>query len=274
VKNGFGRAAVIAAALFSWSGAVACAEPLETSLSLTVNALDGRHEVNGGQTDRLTLAPLPLGELTLRRGPDSVRVEGLPPVTFGYSHVGDAMSTRLSIINATVRHTFPGGWFAGVGQTVYNQFTNYGSGSGHYLYERGGLAIPINGDEAQYSRVTGVRFELGHAFSAGPERVELSAAANPHMHGVQYTRIPGYVQYCVIRNGVAACDQPTDTFSDPESAAQIDLAARFSHRLSKHGALLYGLRYLNYSARYDDFRGQLADRNVGFAPQLGYRVNF
>lgn len=273
MSNGFGRAAVIAAALFSWSGAVACAEPLETSLSLTVNALDGRHEVNGGQSDALTFAPLPLGELTLRRGPDSLRVEGLPPVTFGYN-LGGAMTTRLSIINATVRHTFPGGWFAGVGQTVYNQFTNYGSGNGRYLYSRGGLGIVIEGDEAQYSRVTGPRFELGHAFSAGPERVEISAAANSHMHGVQYTRIPGYVQYCATRNGITACDQPVNTFSDPEHAAQVDLAARFSHRLSKHGALLYGLRYLNYSARYDDFPGQLADRNVGFAPQLGYRINF
>ena len=70
------------------------------------------------------------------------------------------------------------------------------------------------------------------------------------------------------------CTQIVQTFSDPENAAQVDLAARFSHRLSKHGALLYGLRYLNYSARYDDFPGQLADRNVGFAPQLGYRITF
>jgi hypothetical protein len=36
--------------------------------------------------------------------------------------------------------------------------------------------------------------------------------------------------------------------------------------------VLLGLRYLNYSAHYDDFPGQLADRNVGFAPTLGYRI--
>jgi len=275
VRNGFGRAAVIAAALFSWAGAAASAEPVEASLSVTVNALDGRHEVNGGQTDRLNFAPLPLGELIVRRGADSLRVEGLPPVTFGYSNLGDgAMSTRLSIVNATLRHTFPGGWFAGVGQTVYNQFTNYGSGNGNFVYERGALTIPIYGDEAQYSRVTGARFELGHAFRLGRERLEISAAGNPHMHGVQYTRIPGPVTTCHFASGAFTCVGSIETFSDPENAAQVDLAARFTHRLSKHGSLLYGLRYLNYSARYDDFPGQLADRNVGFAPQLGYRVSF
>lgn len=275
MRIGFGRAAVIAAALFLWGAASACAEPVETSLSLTVNALNGKHEVNGGQSDTLGFAPLPLGELTLRRGAESLRIEGLPPVTFGYRTTGDAaMSTRLSIVNATLRHTVAGGWFAGIGQTVYNQFTNYGSGSGNFVYQRGFQTLPIDGDEAQYSRVTGLRFELGHGADFGREHAEFSAAVNPHMHGVQYTRIPSFDSFCTGTFANRHCTQIVDTFADPENAAQVDLAARFAHRTSKHGAILYGLRYLNYSARYDDFPGQLADRNVGFAPLLGYRVNF
>jgi hypothetical protein len=275
VSNRFGRAAVIAAALFSWTAAAACAEPVETSFSLTVNALNGTHQVNGGQSDKLAFAPLPLGELTLRRGAESLRVEGLPPVTFGYSNRGDgAMTTRLSIVNATLRHTFPGGWFAGVGQTVYNQFTSYGSGKGNFVYQRGFDSFSIDGNEAQYSRVTGARFELGRGFTLGPEHLDVSASVNPRMHGVQYTRIPTFNRICTGPRASLTCTQIVETFSDPENAAQVDLAARFSHRLSKHGALLYGLRYLNYSARYDDFPGQLADRNVGFAPQLGYRLTF
>jgi hypothetical protein len=276
VKNGLGRIAVIAAALFSWTAAAACAEPVETSFSLTVNALNGKHEINGGQGDTLGFAPLPLGELTLRRGSESLRVEGLPPVTFGYSNLGDgAMSTRLSIVNATLRHTFAGGWFVGVGQTVYNQFTTYASSNSTFFYERGFVSLPINGNEAQYSRVTGPRFELGQGFGLGPEHLDVSAAVNPHMHGVQYTRIPTFNRICSGRGTSRTCGPYiVQTFADPENAAQVDLAARFSHRLSKHGALLYGLRYLNYSAHYDDYPGQLADRNVGFAPQLGYRVNF
>ena len=68
------------------------------------------------------------------------------------------------------------------------------------------------------------------------------------------------------------CTQVVHTFSDPERATQVDISARVAHRLTKHAELLYGLRYLNYNANYDDFPGQLADRNVGFAPTIGLRV--
>ena len=35
---------------------------------------------------------------------------------------------------------------------------------------------------------------------------------------------------------------------------------------------LYAVRYINYSAHYDDFPGKIADRNVGFAPTFGVRL--
>jgi hypothetical protein len=272
--NGLGRVAVMTAALFSWAAATACAEPLETTLSITVNALSGKHEIDGGHSDKLGFIPLPLGELTLRRGRESLRIEGLPPVTFGYSTAGDgALSTRLSIVNATYRHTFAGGWFLGAGQTVYNQYTTYMPVNGNFYYERGFTSEPINGSEVQYSRVTGARFEAGRTLQLGRDRVDISAAVNPRMRGIQFTRIPTFLTQCSFLPGApAVCTQLVDTFADPENASQVDLSARVAHRISKHGELLYGLRYLNYSAHYDDFPGKIADRNVGFAPVLGYRV--
>jgi hypothetical protein len=272
--NGLGRAAVIAAALFSSATAAACAEPLDVTLSVTVNALTGKHEIDGGHSDKLSFAPLPLGELTLRHGAESLRFEGLPPVTFGYNTAGDgALSTRLSILNATYRHTFPGGWFVGAGQTVYNQFTTYVPVNGSFVYQRGSTNLPIDGSEAQYSRVTGGRFEAGRTLTLGRDRVDLSLAANPRMRGIQYTRIPSLLTVCTFGAGSqAVCSQQITTFADPENASQVDLSARVAHRVFKHGELLYGLRYLNYNAHYDDFPGKIADRNVGFAPVLGYRV--
>ena len=273
--NGFGRVAAMTAAFFSLAAAAACAEPLEASLSITVNALSGKHEVDGGHSDHFGFLPLPLGELTLRRGRESLRIEGLPPITFGYSTTGDgALATRLSIINATYRHTFSGGWFVGAGQTVYNQFTTYLPVNGDLFYERGFNSEPINGSEVQYSRVTGARFEAGRTLELGRDRIDLSAAVNPRMRGIQYTRIPTFITQCSFSsNGTSSsCTQLVQTFADPENASQVDLSARVAHRVSKHGELLYGLRYLNYSAHYDDFPGKIADRNVGFAPVLGYRV--
>jgi hypothetical protein len=117
-----------------------------------------------------------------------------------------------------------------------------------------------------------MRIEAGRNFSLGRDRIETSVSANPRMRGVQYTRIPTSLSICSFGSTTFQCTQLVDTFADPESASQLDVAARVAHRVSKHGELLYGLRYLNYSAHYDDFPGQLADRNVGFAPVLGYRL--
>ncbi len=273
------RVAVTTTAFFLCASAFASADPVDATLAVTINALSGQHQVNGGHSDKLTFDPLPLAELTLRRNAESLRIEGLPPVTFGYSNTGDgALSTRLSIVNATFRHTFRGGWFAGAGQTVYNQMTTYVPVNGNFIYARGFVTDPIIGSEQQYSRVTGARFELGRIAQYGSNRIEWWLAANPHMRGVQYTRIPTVPAFCFTRSGgvitptPSACQTQVHTFSDPENASQVDLSARIAHRISKNGEVLAGLRYLNYAAHYDDFPGQLADRNVGFAPTLGYRI--
>jgi hypothetical protein len=274
VINAVQRVAVIAAALFVWTGALASADPVDATLAVTVNALSGQHQVNGGHSDKLSFVPLPLGELTLRVKAESLRIEGLPPATFGYGASADgALDTRLSILNATYRHRFAGGWFVGAGQTVYNQLTNYSAVNGTFFYSRGFLVEPIDGSEAQYSRVTGARFELGRTTKSGRNRVEWWVAANPRMRGIQYTRIPTFT-LCTVgpRSTAPSCAQTVDTFADPENASQLDLSARVAHRIAKNGEVLVGLRYLNYTAHYDDFPGQLADRNVGFAPTLGYRI--
>lgn len=275
MNKGCTRAGAMAAALLAWTAGVACADPVQTDFALTLNPLYGQHEVDGGQRDTLSFAPLPLGELTLRRRNDSLRIEGLPPVAFTYGGSGDgAQSTRLSLVNATYRRSFAGGWFIGAGLTIYNQFTDYGVANGNFAYTRGTLIVPIDGAEAQYSRVTGARFEAGQMIQHGRDRLEYWAAVNPRMRGVQYTRIPTFSFACQSFGAAPPCEPPTHTltFADPENAAQVDLSLRIAHRVSKYGELLYGFRYLNYSAHYDDFPGQIADRNVGFAPTIGFRL--
>jgi hypothetical protein len=62
------------------------------------------------------------------------------------------------------------------------------------------------------------------------------------------------------------------TFADVEHPSQIDLAVRVARPLGHRNALLWGVRYLHYSANYVDEPGQLADTNAGIAPFIGYRV--
>ena len=269
--HGCARAAVLTIAILTWTSAAASADPVQATFTLSVNPLFGQHQVDGGQVDQLSAAPLPLGELIVRHRNDGIRFEGLPPVTFGYgAGSGDgAQTTQLSLVNATYRRSFAGGWFVGAGQTLYNQFTNYANVHGAFAYVRDNVVFPIDGREAQYSRVTGARFEIGRTAKWGRDSFELSVAGNPRMRGVQYTRIPTAAFVCP---GLGACPLHQLTFSDPENAAQLDLSARLAHRLSRAAELIYGLRYLNYSAHYDDFPGKIADRNVGFAPTIGVRL--
>ncbi|MDB5095344.1 MAG: hypothetical protein JWO85_3445 [Candidatus Eremiobacteraeota bacterium] len=264
MNKGVFIAAAFTAALFMRSPA-AQAEPIEATIAVTVNALNGQHEVARNQADRFTFAPLPLGEVTLRRGSESLRVEGLPPLAFNYGNgpntsVG-TRTTRLSVLNGTVRHAFTGGWFAGIGETIYTQRTDYGNLPSNYYEYHDGNYYFLNGSEMESSRVAGLRLEAGRDVALGRDRFEFGAAVNPSMHGRDARSIP----HPNFGNAAVA-------FSDPETATQVDGYARIAHSVSRRGEVLLGLRYINFTSRYSDIPGALADRNVGWAPVLGYRL--
>ena len=274
----FRRVAAMTAALFACGALGASAEPVETSLGLTVNAISGDHEVSGGERDRTSFAPLPLVELGLRHGDDGLRFEALPAVTLPVFRGarsglpdGGIKSVKLAIVNATYRHAFPGGWFVGAGETVYNQSSDFGEVRFFEYRSPGQYISAEDASLEQHSRVVGARFEAGRILALSRDRVEAWAAVNPVMHGVQYTRVNGYSgAFTCVRAGCTT-DAVSLTAADAETAAQVDLSARVAHRVGKRGELLYGLRYINYGARYSRF-GVLADRNVGIAPVLGYRL--
>ena len=270
MNKGSGRLIAITAVFFSCLGAAACAEPLEATFALSVNALSGQHQVGSGHADRLSFAPLPLLETTLRYGTESVHLEGLPPLTLGYFNQGyGGAATRLSILNATYRHALPGGWFAGVGTTVYNQDTMYAQGTNVY-FQHAGSFVAVAGTPREFSRVTGLRLEAGQRIRLGRTTIEYAAALNPAMHGIDHTRVPTPNVICTS----TGCSQIVAEYADAESATQVDLIARVAQRVSKHGEILYGLRYINFTSRFSDVPGQLSDRNVGYAPSLGYRLRF
>jgi hypothetical protein len=250
--------------------APASADPFEASLTLSINLLNGQHNIGDGEADRIILGLLPLAELDLRDGRESIHLEGLPAVTFGYASNPDgAQATRLSLINATFRHALGRGWFVGFGQTVYNQSTYYGAEYGERFYAYSIASVFADGAETQYSRVTGPRLEVGRSFVRGRNRVEVVVGVNPSMHGVQYTQVATGEFTCSFSG---ACVQYVPTYANPEGAAQTDFSLRVARRTSRHGELLYGLRYLNYSAHYVAPLSPLSDRNVGFAPVIAYRL--
>jgi hypothetical protein len=235
-------AAVCTAVLSAYPAA---ADPIDTSLMLSISLLNGDHEVGRGEDNHFTALPLPLTEIDLRHDHDAIRIEGAIPIEFSSSdNDGSTSSTRLSLLNATYRRTIGNGWYVGAGETSYNQTTVYTAES-----------------EKQSSRVTGVRYEIGRDWKTRHGRVEVNFALNPAMYGPIVTTYTFNPQFPF-------------SFSDPERATQIDAMIRASTRISRHAEFVYSVRYLNLTSRYADAPGYIADRDVGFTPAVGIREHF
>jgi hypothetical protein len=243
------------------------ADPVDVHAGITLDFIDGKHE-SGAGIARLTFVPLPLIDADARYRRTALHLEGLPSVTFGYgsNSLEGAAATRLSILNASLRQYLSPALFVGIGQTIYNQRTYYDVSSQTTRLRT----------LSQESRVTGLRFEAGldHTFSP-TTRARFVAAVNPVMHGVQYSTIATTRRSCTVINDPTLPACPTNELTDPERSAQADVSISFTRRLHS-GELVYGLRYLDYVARYSAIGtpadGSLADRNVGFMPLIGYRI--
>jgi hypothetical protein len=218
-----------------------------TDVTVTLNPLIGTHE-SFNDTTHPPPVPVPLLGIRHRTGPFEIEISGLPDVAS--VHSSDAIqgrtSTRLSIFDGTVRVWDPLDRFSvGIGETIYNQGT-------HYL---DGVEIAGVG-ETQFSRVVGANYELGYHVPIGAGRIEARFTYTPVMLGTQYTiyDVPTYFRR-----------------ADPERADQVDTEVRYVRRVGQRSSVIFGLRYVNYTARYDEPNGGLSDRNVGLLPSFGYR---
>jgi len=239
-------AAAFLALVLATACAPALADPIVIEPGISLNPiLFGSHQ---SFNDKTTIAPIPVPilETRIKSGPIEFEAFGLPALV-AVPHT-DAIegptSTRLSILDATLRAYDPLHRYSiGVGETLYNQAT-------YYTY---GVEIPGVG-ERQSSRVVGGHYEVGYHIGLGKGRIDAVAALAPAMRGAQITLY----------------DDPYDHGRyDPELADQIDINVRWERQLSPHRSLFIGLRYLNYTARYDEPGGSLSDRNVGFLPSVG-----
>jgi hypothetical protein len=226
--------------------APAAADPIVFEPGISLNPiLFGSHQ---SFDDKTTIAPIPVPilEARIKSGPFEFEAFGLPALA-AIPHsdaVEGPTSTRLSILDATLRAYDPlHRYSVGVGETLYNQETAYVDA----------LEIPGTG-EYQASRVVGGHYELGYHIGIGKGHLDAFAALAPAMRGVQLT----------------IYDDPLDRGRyNPELADQIDLNVRWERQLGAHRSLFFGLRYINYTAHYDQPGGGLSDRNVGFLPAVG-----
>ena len=242
----------------------AYADTIQTSVGVTIDALSGKHEVAGGNVDNVNFVPIPIFEIESRYRRTRLGLENIPSVPFSYGY-NNAQSTRLGVLNVSLRQTLGSAFFIGVGETIYNQHTNYPRG------------FNIDGSTQQYSRVVGLSYEIGQTIVL-PHRqtLELRFGGDPVMHGVQYSAASNTFCSLSRKNSKPNCDTISYVSGVSERAAQLDIGARLTRRVGR-GDAIFGVRYLNYTARYVTGTyfygdGQLADRNVGILPLIGYRL--
>jgi hypothetical protein len=239
---------LLAASAFAAPGKAA-ADQATTDLGLTLNPVIGGIHESFDDRVHVPPVPIPLIEARERYGPYELDLEGLPPIASIRSDdaIQGHTSTTLSIFEGVLRVWDPLRRFsAGIGQTLYNQSTHYSDA----------VELPGTG-ETQFSRVTGPTYQAGYGAPYHSGRIEAVFTYAPAMLGTQYT----IYDVALYRPRV-----------DPERAEQIDTSLRFTHQVGARGEMILGLRYVNYTARYDEARGGLSDRNAGLLPVIGYRA--
>jgi hypothetical protein len=242
--------ALFAAALFS----VAPAFADSPSVGVNVDVIAGGRQQQSAQksTSLPTVAvPMFFANVPLKRF--SIFAEGVPPIgPISYADGrGTTQATKISYLMVEGRWRVPGDRFTfGVGSTLVNQAT---------FYSR------FNPVAEQSSRVAGFRISLqARVQQSLLGTTDFSAAFTPSMHGIQHS----YFRYPAIicQPAFPRCWAATD-LDDSELASFVDLQAARSQNIGRRYALRYGLRYINYSAKYPD--GIAADRERLIMPFVG-----
>lgn len=170
-----------------------------------------------------------------------IHAEGIPPVSLPQkpSAYYGAATPQLSLVNGAVRAAIDPAarLWAGIGETIINQRT----------------PLP-NLSQVVASRLAGPRYELTYRSAISEARfLEAQIGAAPHLTGTdRYT-------YSI--------DHPE--VDKPEVATEEDLMIAYGVR-REESELLYGLRSINFSARYV-LTGEAGDRNNGIGVIVEWR---
>jgi hypothetical protein len=242
----FFRSCALAVLALAFSAAPALADS-EVTAGITLNPiLGGVHDSFNDQI-HLPPIPVPLLEASARTSIFEITGYGLPPtVAIPYTNaIQGSVSLRLTIFDGTFLVWDPTRHVAiGVGETIYNQTTHYAQAD----------SFATGGGERQYSRIVGAHYAVAVRIPFRAGTLETSLRYAPVLLGTQVTTY----------------EDGTATRFDPERGEQIDGDVRYVHRIGRHMDMVFGVRYVNFTAAYDTPSHPLSDRNAAVLPSFGY----
>jgi hypothetical protein len=234
---------------FAVAAAPAAADTFGGAIGITLNPILGGIHDSYNDTIHLPPIPVPLLEGNVHFSNLELTAYGLPPtIPIPYTDaIQGSVALRLSILNATLRVWDPTGHFAiGAGELVYNQSTNYARADGN--------ALTGTGAETQYSRIAGAHYEVAARLPILADRLEVELDYAPVLLGTQ----------------VSTYTDGSPTLYNPERGEQIETNVQFTHHVGRHTDMIFGVRYVNFTAAYDVPSKPLSDRNAAVLPSFGY----
>ncbi len=245
--------ALFTAVLFGVAPAFADSPTVGVNVDLIAG---GRQQQSSQKSTSLPTVAVPMFFANVPFKRFSVFAEGVPPIgPISYADGrGSTQSTKISYMTLEGRWHLPGDRFTiGAGSTLVNQATFYS------------VFDPVS---EQSSRVAGFRFSASARLENSLRAAtDLSAAFSPSMHGVQHSYFWPGVWACYLPNGAFQVCEPAHAVDDSELASFVDLQASRVQRFGRY-ALRYGVRYINYSAKY--WNGVAADRERLIMPFVGF----
>jgi len=250
----------VIAVVFSLSCRTAFADSVDTSIGLTLDALNASHALQGS-VEHFDL-PFPLILADARYKQIEVQAQALPalPVSLG----GGSQLTQLGVLLAEGRYYVTPHVMIGAGTTLLNQVSNFSPTVFHF-----GGGLTVSDTTTERSKVAGMRFTAGYV----DRRTGLSliAAVTPNMHGRVHDE-------CYETNNAGFPAQPcflsgNATFgtNEHETASEIDVTLQVWRPLGRHAEWMYGWRYLNFVGSIYYPMHLDTDQNLGTGPSVGIR---
>lgn len=243
-------------------GAPCAASADAPSAGVDLNLIVGRQKQSSQNSTALPTIPVPMFSVRVPVKRFAIFAEGVPPigpVSYG-DGAGNTQGTKISYMLAEARYRLPGDRLEiGAGTTLVNQATFY-----YRPY------VMVN---EQSSRVAGFRFSAAVRFeNTLRASTELRVGLSPSMHGLQYSHFRYPIEICrpfPISGGPSAGCTALRGVNDPELASLVDVRATRGQRFGRY-TLRYGMRYINYSARF--VNGAAADRERLIMPFVGLEL--
>jgi hypothetical protein len=246
-----------------WMTGAAVAD--ETGATISIAGTHGTHR-ESGEVVTAPLVPAPILRITHKHRQYELLVEALPPIgPIGVANNGLGMqNVSLSYGDASLRYWNRAGTLAvGIGETLYNQSTQYLLGESNYF----------RNTVIDASRVAGVRYEfVGRIPAAHGDFTEAFVSVNPRLHGrLSWTR---QLTITNLRTGQPITVPPYTTPSVYELGSEVGAGVRYVHR-SGPNEISVGVRYLNYVARFADGSvNDFADANSFILPYISFARYF